>query len=67
MATQVIVAVVVGAIALGIALELLQAVDPFATRQADALDGVADAIGVGLGLLAWGWLRRSVAPRGPAV
>jgi VanZ family protein len=55
---SVVLAVVGGAVALGILLELLQAVDPFATRQADVLDGVADAIGVGLGLLAWAALRR---------
>jgi hypothetical protein len=48
-----VVAVVAGAIVVGIALELLQAVDPFATRQADVWDGVADALGTGLGFLAW--------------
>jgi VanZ family protein len=52
-----VLAVVAGAVALGILLELLQAVDPFATRQADVLDGIADALGAGLGFLVWSALR----------
>lgn len=52
------VAVVAGAILLGIALEVAQAIDPLADRTPDVFDAVADAVGALVGYLAWEAVRR---------
>lgn|GEM_PF-6845891 len=53
--------VTAGAVAFGIAVELWQAL-PFIGRTATAVDAIADAIGVALGLGAWMLWRRFGAP-----
>jgi VanZ family protein len=45
--------VAVWALAVGVALEFVQALDPFADRHPDAIDVLADALGVVAGLTAW--------------
>jgi VanZ family protein len=45
--------VAVWALAVGVALEFVQALDLFADRQPDAIDVLADALGVMAGLAAW--------------
>jgi hypothetical protein len=45
--------IALGAMALGVLLEVAQAIGPFGHRSADPLDGLADAAGIGCATLAW--------------
>jgi len=50
-------AITVGAVVLGVILEIAQAFDPFADREGDVADWLANAIGVLVGFGVWSYLR----------